>query len=101
MKLEKIALYADLGITNYTDTFELQKRLAQKRERNEIPDIILVTEHYPIVNFGMVELYNQFSDYLYKELEKKGLKTSEKNAIKFLELKGIPFSKTQRGGGAT
>lgn len=102
MNLEKrIALVIDLGTSNYFETYKLQQELAKKRSRNEVPDTILISEHHPVVNFGMVELYNTFSDILYEQLTKNNIAPTEKNAIKYLQNQGIPFVRTKRGGGAT
>lgn len=98
---ERIAQIIDLGLTNYEDTYKLQQELTKARENNEIPDIILLAEHKPIVNFGMREIHNTFSDYLYNELKKQKKDETQENAIKYLENKDINFSRTSRGGGAT
>ncbi|MFP4568219.1 MAG: lipoyl protein ligase domain-containing protein [Candidatus Woesearchaeota archaeon] len=99
---KRIAQYIDLNKTNYLEVFELQKKIAEKRLKNEIPDTIIMTEHNPVINFGMTELYNTFSEKLYYELQEKNIEPTKENAIKYLnEIKKIPFTKTQRGGGAT
>jgi lipoate-protein ligase B len=91
----------DLGKTDYSETFVLQKRLAEKRIIKSIPDTILVSEHYPVVNFGMREVDNTFSDSLREEIEKEGADFCETKAIDYLRKRGIGFSRTSRGGGAT
>jgi lipoate-protein ligase B len=75
----------------------LQKRLAEKRIRKNIPDTILVSEHYPVVNFGMREVDNTFSDSLREEIEKEGADFCETKAIDYLRKRGIGFSRTSRG----
>jgi lipoyl(octanoyl) transferase len=102
MNLEmKIAKYIDLGVTNYSETFRLQEELAQKRAQDEISDTILISEHFPVVNFGMREVHNTFSEKLKKEIENSGVEFTNKNAIEYLKQKGIDFSRTSRGGGST
>jgi len=102
MDLEmRTAAYLDLGITDYNKVFRLQSELASKRAKNEIQDTIIITEHNPLINFGIREVHNSFSDYLYGILKEKNIEISEENAIKYLKEIGIGFSRTSRGGGAT
>lgn len=102
MNLEmKTANYIDLGMTDYFETFKLQEELAEKRLRDEIPDTILISEHYPLVNFGMREESNKFSDNFIKEMNSAGIEFTEENAIKYLKERDINFYRTSRGGGAT
>ena len=102
MNLEMVtANYFDLGVTDYSEIFELQKQIAEKRAEDEIDDTILIAEHFPVVNFGSREVHNNFSEKFIKELESKGIEFTEENAINYLKTKGIDFSRTSRGGGAT
>jgi lipoyl(octanoyl) transferase len=101
MSLERIAQYADLGITDYAKTYDLQKHLAEKRAKDEIPDTILIAEHLPIINFGMRDVHNTFSNKLYKELKEKKIESTHDNIIKYLKTLNIDFSRSSRGGGAT
>ncbi len=101
MEIKRTANYIDLGITDYLETFKLQQQLVERRIKDEIPDIILISEHFPTVNFGRREKNNTFSDNLTQEMKSLGLEFNEKNAIKYLKEKGIDFSKTPRGGGST
>ncbi len=103
MNLEMvIAEYIDLGVTDYLETFKLQEKLAEKRAKDEIPDTILISEHYPTVNFGSREIHNTFSKILEKEIKKQGIEFTKENAINYLKKeKEIDFSQTSRGGGAT
>ncbi len=103
MDLEmRTANYFDLGKTDYSETFKLQEELSEKRAKDEIPDTILISEHYPTINFGMRGESNKFSDNLIKEMKSKGIEFTKENAIDYLKKeKEIDFSQTSRGGGAT
>jgi lipoate-protein ligase B len=41
-----------LGRTNYKDTWDLQKKLVELRFQGKIPDVLLVTEHEPVLTMG-------------------------------------------------
>ena len=103
MKLEqRVAHWVDLGLTSYSELYDVQVRLAELRKQGLIKDIILTTEHYPEVNFGSAVEHNQFSDALLEEVKKKkGSSYTEQDVISLLQEKGIAFSKKKRGGGAT
>jgi lipoyl(octanoyl) transferase len=102
MSLEmKTANYVDIGKTDYSETFKLQEELSEKRAKDEIPDTILISEHYPLINFGSREVHNTFSNVFLEELKKEKIEFNELNAISYLKKKGIDFSRTSRGGGAT
>ncbi|MEK7483055.1 MAG: lipoyl(octanoyl) transferase LipB [Planctomycetota bacterium] len=79
----------DMGIlvldrTQYDDAYHLQKTLQIKRIADEIPDILIVTEHDPVVTLGSSADW----DHL--------LRTDED-----YELLGIEIFTTDRGGGVT
>ncbi|MBN2568820.1 MAG: lipoyl(octanoyl) transferase LipB [Deltaproteobacteria bacterium] len=42
----------DLGLTNYREALALQQRLAERRQRGDISDVLLLTEHTPVVTIG-------------------------------------------------
>jgi lipoate-protein ligase B len=46
------ALWLDLGVEEYTRAYELQTRLHGLRERQEIPDTVVVVEHLACVTVG-------------------------------------------------
>jgi lipoyl(octanoyl) transferase len=98
MNLEKrIVKWVDLGLTDYKELDNIQKILAAKRELDQIGDIILVTEHFPVINFGSAPYHNKFSRGL---IEKVG-SADENKIAKFLNGIGINFVKSSRGGGST
>jgi lipoyl(octanoyl) transferase len=102
MSLEMmIAEYIDLELTNYFRTFGLQKELAKKRVKEEIPDTILISEHNPVINFGTREVHNSFSEDFLRKLRETEGKADEETAVAYLKEKGIDFCRSSRGGGAT
>jgi lipoate-protein ligase B len=42
----------DLGLTDYSKTWDLQKKLVDLRHKGEIPDLLLFTEHNPVITMG-------------------------------------------------
>ena len=48
----KKLLSVDLGRTDYKSTWELQKKLVDLRHKGDIPDILLFTEHNPVITMG-------------------------------------------------
>ncbi|UCE66752.1 MAG: lipoyl(octanoyl) transferase LipB [Candidatus Zixiibacteriota bacterium] len=42
----------DLGRTDYKTAWDLQKKLVELRYKNEIPDVLLFTEHNPVITMG-------------------------------------------------
>ena len=42
----------DLGLSDFNDTWELQKKLQSKRILNEIKDHFLIVEHHPVYTLG-------------------------------------------------
>ncbi|MBI3194204.1 MAG: lipoyl(octanoyl) transferase LipB [Ignavibacteriae bacterium] len=42
----------DFGITYYKETWDLQKQLFDLRAKNEIEDVLLLTEHYHVYTLG-------------------------------------------------
>lgn len=42
----------DLGRISYEEAWDLQKRLVERRARGEIPDVLLLLEHDPVVTLG-------------------------------------------------
>lgn len=96
MNLEdRIAHWIDLGVIPYQKAYVLQKKLAEKREKDIIPDTILFAEHPPIIDFGKSGKHNNFSPNL---IEQFG---NDDSIIEYLQQQGIGFSKTARGSGAT
>ena len=78
----------DLGLTDYRDVLALQHKLTEARQRKDIADILLLTEHNPVVTIGRF----MKSD----ELETEMTVTQEK----ILEL-GISVIPCDRGGRLT
>jgi lipoate-protein ligase B len=42
----------DLGRSDYKETWDLQKKLVGMRHKAEIPDLLLFTEHNPVITMG-------------------------------------------------
>lgn len=73
-----------LNRTRYDDAYHLQKTLQLKRIAGEIPDLLILTEHNPVITLGSTADW----DHL--------LRTDED-----YELLGINIFTTDRGGGVT
>ena len=73
-----------LGRTNYKDTWDLQKKLVELRFQGKIPDILLVTEHDPVLTMG-------------RGTAKSNLLVSRAE----LESRGIELYQIERGGDIT
>ncbi len=102
MSLERVLYWVDAGTTKYTGMYAMQQRIAALRETKAIGDIIIATQHLPEVNFGSDKDNNQFSKALLKETcRRKGREYTKEDIIGTLRAKGIEFSETTRGGGAT
>jgi len=41
-----------LGVTDYRETYELQKRLVDERAAGEIGDVLVLTQHEPVITVG-------------------------------------------------
>ncbi|UCC80041.1 MAG: lipoyl(octanoyl) transferase LipB [Candidatus Zixiibacteriota bacterium] len=50
-KLKKL-VSVDLGRTDYKTAWDLQKKLVELRQKEEIPDVLLFTEHNPVITMG-------------------------------------------------
>lgn len=104
MKLEekiRTAYWIDLGKSKYDSALELQSRLVELRKEEQIPDVIICTEHFPVISFGSRGKYNQFEPSFLEEVKKNKGAVNEDAIISYLNEKGIGFSKTNRGGGST
>ncbi len=78
-------LVCDLGVGDYKKIFDLQKKIVSaKIDNGNIPDIILILEHFPVFTLG-------------KRGGRENLIVSEK----FLKSRNIPVVQTQRGGNIT
>ncbi|MHC5060450.1 MAG: lipoyl(octanoyl) transferase LipB [Planctomycetota bacterium] len=73
-----------LGLTDYSEALDLQHKLVDQRQKDEISNTCLVLEHPPIITLGVRRDLNK-------------LLVGEKG----LEQKGIGLAKVRRGGGCT
>lgn len=75
--------YLDLGMIDYREALNLQKKCAVLRKKNKIPDTVMLLEHFPVITLG-----------------RSGC---EQNIVgrKFLEGRGVSFYKVDRGGDVT
>ena len=102
MNLENKALWCDLGIMPYSETSSLQEELAELRKEGRISDLILSVQHPAEVNFGTSSQDNLFSKEFLSEVSKEtGGNPSEEKIKEYLSARGVGFSKSGRGGGAT
>ncbi|MDD2736760.1 MAG: lipoyl synthase [Desulfuromonadaceae bacterium] len=74
----------DLGIMEYQDCFEIQKRFVQERIADNAPDRLLIVSHPPVITIGKS---GNFSDIYVSE--------------EFLRQKGIQVCRSDRGGKTT
>lgn len=79
-----ICYAVSLGPTAYKKAYEIQKRIHQRRVRREIPDVVLLLEHYPVITFG-----------------KSGKLENLLTPIERLRSEGISLFFTDRGGDVT
>lgn len=77
-------IFLDTVFLNYEKAWNLQKILHEKRVRNEIPDVIIFTEHNHVYTLG-----------------KKGKEENFKVSPDFLKEKGIDIFRVERGGDVT
>ena len=80
----RILNYADLGLVDFAQAWELQKQLFEKRSKNEINDTLLLVEHPHTYTLG-------------KGADKKNIIANKK----FLQEKGISVFEIDRGGDVT
>ena len=114
------AYWIDLGLTNYADVCNLQVRLAELRNNGNIPDVILCTQHNPVISFGGAFKHNGFSPEFLDEVKRLNGDCSIAMIQRHLNREGIHFypadiehvhgrdnyklhfdSGTSRGGGST
>ena len=82
---EKIPLrIIDCGLAEYNKILDLQMQLQEQRRSNQIPDTVLIVEHYPVITLGARKTANKL---LINEEQIKS--------------KGVDIVETRRGGGAT
>jgi len=74
----------DLGLTKYLDTLDLQKKLHNQRLDKQIPNTIILTEHYPVITLGARSANNR----LVAETDQ-------------LQKQNVDLVQTRRGGGIT
>ena len=98
---ERVVSWVDLGLTYVDEVRKLQEELVELREDGKIGDVILATQHYPVITFGSTERDNLFSDeFLQEVISKRGVHYTEGDIIELLREKGIGFVRSNRGGGA-
>ncbi len=74
----------DLGRTDYARVWELQKRLVELRRQSWVPDMLLITEHEPVITMG-------------RGTNRGNLLASEEQ----LRQKGVSLFEIERGGDIT
>jgi lipoate-protein ligase B len=74
----------DSGLINYRDGIKLQKKIVQQRLKGEVPDTLILCEHYPVITIG-----------------RKGKKSDLLVSEKFLKEKKVGVFEIERGGEAT
>lgn len=76
--------FQDLGVMPFAAAWDLQKSLAERRKRGEIPDQLLIVEHPPVITMG-------------RNGHDGNLLTSPEH----LQSLGIDFARIDRGGDVT
>lgn len=49
---KKVCALLNLGIVNYSDGLELQYKIVDMRQRNQIEDVLILLEHNPVITLG-------------------------------------------------
>jgi len=49
----------DCGLSDYRQVLQLQHELREKRRRDEIPDTVLIVEHFPVITLGARQSANK------------------------------------------
>ncbi len=80
----KEGIVIDLGMISYAKAYEIQLSYFEKRLNGEVPDILFLLEHYPVITLGKGGKENHLL------LNEEALKE-----------RGIEFHKTTRGGDIT
>lgn len=73
----------DLGILEYGEALGLQEKTVSRRLSGDVPDTIIMLEHYPVLTLGRLSEDNSILD------------------IRFFEKFDIPVIRTRRGGKIT
>lgn len=73
----------DLGVVGYEEALRFQAEVLDRRIKKEIPDTLIVLEHYPVVTLGRLSEEESITDR------------------PFFEESGIPVIRTGRGGQVT
>jgi lipoate-protein ligase B len=82
--MNETLLVIDCGLRSYQAIWRLQHRLVKARSEKEIPDVLLLVEHFPVVTLG-----------------RKGSHDSVKVSPEALQREGVSFMVVERGGEAT
>jgi len=52
LQIKKKWVMLDLGLRDYNEVWDFQKKLVDLRANNEVPDILLFLEHFPVITLG-------------------------------------------------
>ena len=74
----------DLGLMDYQKAWDLQRQLWSRRAEGEVPDLLLILEHPPVITLG-----------------RRGHRTHLKVSPEILEAMEIPIFHVERGGDIT
>ena len=58
-KIERPLRIIDCGLADYREVLQLQHQLREKRRRGEIPDTVLIVEHFPVITLGARQSTNK------------------------------------------
>ncbi len=81
----KGAWLLDLGLRDYREVWDLQHTLVERRLRDEIPDVLILVEHPPVITLG----------------RKRPSRQPLKLPPEALQQRGIELFEVERGGEAT
>jgi lipoate-protein ligase B len=80
----KIGWIANLGRAKYLEVLDLQRRLVELRQRNFVPDTLLLVEHESVITLG-----------------RRGSLDNILSSTEELESQGISIQRVERGGDVT
>ena len=107
MELEKrIAYMVDVGIIHYKNCLLIQDTLQELRKQDDIPDLILYGQHYPVISFGGSSSSNGFTSFFLETVKSIYGNTDLPTIVDHLSELGIDFYNSldhdslARGGGS-
>jgi len=101
MSLDEKLNWIELGIKTIPECEKIQQEYLKKRLANQINDTILIAQHPLSINFGLSKEQNKLSDSVESEIISKYGKINDETIQQYFTGKGIEFTKSNHGGGAS